>query len=72
MKYANLNLCSFSKNKIIVKDVVNDDINVNAKVVAITKDKLQAIVKVADLVVKVVHEKRRGRPTLAEASLKLN
>ena len=60
-------------------NVVNDDVNVNivsAKVVAITKAKLQAIAKVVDLVddpvVEIVHEKRRGRPTLAEAALKLD
>jgi hypothetical protein len=62
-------------------DVVNDDFNaniVNAKVVAITKAKLQAIAKVVDPVdeidpvVEIVHEKRRGRPTLAEAALKLD
>jgi hypothetical protein len=45
-------------------------------VVAITKAKLQAIVKlfdpVDDPVVEIVHEKRRGRPTLAEAALKLD
>ena len=62
-------------------NVVNDDVNVNvnivsAKVVAITKAKLQAIAKVVDPVddpvVEIVHEKRRGRPTLAEAALKLD
>jgi hypothetical protein len=61
-------------------NVVNDDINVNnivsAKVVAITKAKLQAIAKVVDPVddpvVEIVHEKRRDRPTLAEAALKLD
>ncbi len=47
--------------------------------VAITKSKLQAIAKelytiatVDDPVVEVAHEKRRGRPTLAEAVLKLD
>jgi len=62
-------------------NVVNDDVNVNivsAKVVAITKAKLQAIAKVVEPVdeigpvVEIVHEKRRGRPTLAEAALKLD
>ena len=60
-------------------NVVNDDANVNivsAKVVAFTKAKLQAIAKVVDPVddpvVEIVHEKRRGRPTLAEAALKLD
>ena len=60
-------------------NVVNDDANVNivsAKVVTITKAKLQAIAKVVDPVddpvVEIVHEKRRGRPTLAEAALKLD
>jgi len=62
-------------------NVVNDDVNVNivsSKVVAITKAKLQAIAKVVDPVdeidpvVEIVHEKRRGRPTLAEAALKLD
>jgi hypothetical protein len=58
-----------------VDEVVNDDINVNivsAKVVAITKAKLQAIAKVVDPVVEIVHEKRRGRPKLAKAALKLD
>jgi hypothetical protein len=62
-------------------NVVNDDANVNivsAKVVAITKAKLKNIVKVVDPVdeidpvVEIVHEKTRGRPTLAEAALKLD
>ena len=62
-------------------NVVNDDVNVNvnivsAKVVAITKAKLKAIAKVVDPVddpvVEIVHEKRRGRPALAEAALKLD
>jgi hypothetical protein len=62
-------------------NVVNDDVNVNivsAKVVAITKAKLQSIAKVVDPVdeigpvVEIVHEKRRGRPTLAEAALKFD
>jgi len=50
-----------------------------AKFVAITNAKLQAIAKVVDEpvdeidpVVETVHEKRRGRPTLAEAALKLD
>jgi hypothetical protein len=49
---------------------------VSAKVVAITKAKLQAIAKVVDPVdeidpgVEIVHEKRRGRPKLAEAAFK--
>ena len=66
-----------------VDEVVDDDIEVikevnvvSAKVVAITKAKLQAIAKVVDPVddpvVEIVHEKRRGRPTLAEAALKLD
>jgi hypothetical protein len=45
-----------------------DDVNANivsAKNVAITKAKLQAIAKLVDPVVEKVHEKRRGRPTLA-------
>jgi len=57
-------------------NVVNDDVNVNivsAKVVAITKAKLQAIAKVVDPVddpvVEIVHEKRRGRPKLAALKL---
>jgi len=56
-------------------NVVNDDVNVNivsAKVVAITKAKLQTIAKVVDHVVEIAHEKRRGRPTLAEPALKLD
>ncbi len=62
-------------------NVVNDDVSVNvnivsAKVVAITKAKLKAIAKVVDPVddpvVEIVHEKRRGRPALAEAALKLD
>ncbi len=62
-------------------NVVNNNVNVNivsAKVVAITKTKLQAIAKVVDPVneidpvVEIVHEKRRGRPKLAEAALKLD
>ena len=62
-------------------NVVHDDVNVNivsAKFVAITKTKLQAIAKVVDPVdeidpvEEIVHEKRRGRPTLAEAALKLD
>jgi len=64
-----------------VDEVVNDDVNVNivsAKVVAITKAigkaiaKLQAIGKVVDPVVEIVHEKRRGGPKLAKAALKLD
>ncbi len=58
-------------------NVVNDHVNVNivsSKVVAITKAKLQALAKVVDPVddpvVEIVH--RRGRPTLAEAALKLD
>jgi len=60
---------------------VVDDVVVNivsAKVVAITKAKLQTIAKVVDPVdeidpvVEIVHEKRRGRPTLAEAALMLD
>jgi len=62
-------------------DEVVDNVNVNivsAKVVAITKTKLQAIAKVVDPVneidpvVEIVHEKRRSRPKLAEAALKLD
>jgi len=62
-------------------NVVNVDVNVNivsVKVVAITKAKLQEITKVVDPVdeidpvVEIVHEKRRGRPTLDEAALKLD
>jgi len=52
-------------------NVVNDDFNidiVSVKVVAITKAKLKAIAKVVnpvdDPVVEIVHEKRRGRPTI--------
>jgi hypothetical protein len=44
---------------------------VSAKVVPITKAKLQALAKLVDPVVEIVHEKRRVRPTLAEAALKL-
>jgi hypothetical protein len=57
-----------------VDEVVHDvEVNiVSAKVAAITKAKLQAIDKVVDPVVEIVHEKRRGRPTLAEAALKLD
>jgi len=51
---------------------------VSAKVVVFTKAELQAVAKVVDPVdeidpvVEMVHEKRRGRPTLAEAALKLD
>jgi hypothetical protein len=71
-------LLLIQKPNAVLVNVVNDDVNVNivsAKVVAITKAKLQAIAKVVDPVddpvVEIVHEKRRGRPTLAEAALKL-
>ncbi len=43
---------------------------VSAKVVAITKAKV--VDPVDDPVVEIVHEKRRGRPKLAEAALKLD
>ena len=66
----------------VVDDVEVEDVNVNivsAKVAAITKAKLQAIAKVVDpvatvddSVVEIVHEKRRGRSTLAEAALKVD
>jgi hypothetical protein len=51
---------------------------VSAKVVVFTKAELQAVAKVVDPVdeiypvVEIVHEKRRGRPTLAEAALKID
>ena len=51
---------------------------VSAKVVVFTKAELQAVAKVVDPVdeidpvVEIVHEKRRDRPTLAEAALKLD
>jgi hypothetical protein len=51
---------------------------VSAKVVVFTKAELQAVAKVVDPVdeidpvVEMVHEKRRGRPTLAEAALKID
>jgi len=62
-------LLLIQKPNAVLVNVVNDDVNVNivsAKVVAITKAKLQAIAKVVDPVdeidpvVEIVHEKRRG------------
>jgi hypothetical protein len=55
-------------------NIVNDNVNVNivnAKVVAITKAKLQAIAKAVDPVdeidpvVEIVHEKRRGSTNIS-------
>ena len=66
-------LLLIQKPNAVLVNVVNDDVNVNivsAKVVAITKAKLQAIAKVVDPVdeidpvVEIVHEKGRGRPTI--------
>ncbi len=61
-----------------VDDSILDELGDVDEVVAITKAKLQAIAKGVDRVdeidpvVEIVHEKRRGRLTLAEAASKLD